>query len=463
MTTGRSFWHKLVSALGRAEGVAWGAITSSYADTGLLAALLIVTLIGGLVPQAEPDLQIGSLRYQEWRGQLQPLWRASGDTLERLGLFRAFHSRLFYLLIALVAVVATLRLASLWIPSWVPMPPLGANVQRFVLADNEANVWTKLAFALREARLTIKYQGHHEGTHYAVAQRAGPARWMPGLLYLGVLALLVASAVERRFGWVGPRLDLVLGETRLYDRENGLAVRLEQIDLLPLPNGVWRRFDSHLSLIRGANVERELVLGLSQRAMYQDLAFYQLGFGPAVRLSAQKASGESLGIAQTVGDRSVQRVVRLRLLGRQQEQSLAIPEADRVARLVHYPSFPAHGSSGRALHVQLLKGSTGEVEAEQFLSQNGRIEARDIRLDVAFEYFVTLRAEREPGLPLAALGGTLVLLGLVGHFLWPPYYVWLIVHPEAQRCLIQLIAPSNEMDAPWSRALAARLTEEIDG
>ena len=466
VTTARSQWSTLSSALGRIEVAAWRAITSPQVSMALLAALLIISLLGGLLPQAAPDVQPGSPRYQEWRGQMRPPWNAAADTLEALGLFRVFQSRLFYLFMAVIAVVAVLRLASLWIPSWAPAPPRETSTRDFTLLCGEAGAWEEISLTLRDMGLGVVRQISLDGARYTAARRVGVARSMPGLLYLGVLALLLAAVIEWRFGWVGSSLDLALGETRPLGVESGLAARLEQIDLLPLADGSLQRFDSHVSLIRGAHVESRVVLGLNRRATYQGFSLYQVGLGPAVRISARGASGQPLALQRTVGDTSAQGVLRLRLSGRQQEQLLTIPRADMVVRLVYYPSLPARGSPmtlgtkppSRALHVQLLRGSTGKLLAERFLEQAGEVSSADVSVDISFEYSVTIRPEREPGLPLAAIGGLLILAGIVCQVIWPPREAWLIVRPEDQGCHCRLIASRADADAPWLTALVAALS-----
>ena len=463
VTTVRSQWGALVSTFERVAVAAWRAITSSHVSIALLAALLIVTLLGGLLPQTAPGVQPGSPRYQEWRGQVRSPWGTVADALEALGLLGVFQSRPFYLLMAIVAVVAVLRLASLWIPPWVPAPPRRASTRDFTLSRDKAGAWEEITLALRGMGLGVVRQISHGGAEHAAARRVGVARSMPGLLYLGVLALLLASAIEWRFGWAGPRLELALGETRPLGGETGLAARLEQIDLLPLADGTLQRFDSHVSLIRGATVEKTVTLGLDRRAAYHGLSLYQLGFGPAVRVSAQKASGQPLRMQRTVGDTSVQRILRLRFSGRQQEQLVTIPEADLVVRLVYYPALPIRGFSTRALHIQLLRGSTGQVQAEQFLAENGQVMSDDVRVDIAFEYSVTLRPEREPGLPLAAFGGALIMLGLVGYLIWPTREAWLIVRQENQSCTCQIIVSRGNAGASWFIALVSNLSGGANG
>lgn len=462
-TMARPSRSPLAGALGRIEVATWRAINSAYMHMALLATLLIFVLLGGLLPQVTPDIAPSSRYYQEWRGQLRAPWGAAADVLERLGLFQIFQSWPFHFTMAIVAIVAILRLLSLWIPPWVPPPPYKVSVRHVILPYDEAGKETTILIALKSVGLRVVRQLSYAGFKYAAAQRVGLARYAPGLVYLGILTLLLASLIESRFGWAGPRLDLALGETCPLGNESGLAVRLEQIDLLPWPDGTWRRFDSHLSLIQNAGVVRQFVLGLNRRATYQGLSVYQLGFGPAVRVSAQKEPGQSLKIQQMVGKMPAQHALRLRFSGRQQEQSLTIPDADLIVRLVYYPSFPPASSSERMLHVQLLRGSTGEIEAEQFLAENGQMRAGDVKVNIAFEYSVTLRAEREPGLPLAAFGGGLVLLGLVGHFLWPPRELWIIIYPEAQRCVGQLIVSQHEANSPWFRTLTAHLAGETHG
>jgi hypothetical protein len=297
-------------------------------------------------------------------------------------------------------------------------------------------------------------------------------RWLGGLLYLGILCLLLASWVSWRYSWSGPRRELALGETEPIAAVEGqppdaggeLSVRLEQIALYPARDAL--RLESQVSIARGQQAPERLTLGPGRHAAYGGFSLYQLGYGPAARISARDAEGHVLSLLRMGAYGSRQNLVRLRFAAQQQEQTLAIPEANVVLRLVYYPELAVQGTHGRALQVQFHRGQDGGLLAERFLTQDGVIVVgrneevkQGLEVNIAFEYYVVLRAEREPELPLAALGGLSILVGFVAMALWPPQEAWITVQPRDQGCTCRLVLPRRDAGSPWVRGLAALLQE----
>jgi len=471
---------------------AWQEVISPRTALVILVLLLTAALLGALVPQVPSGLVLGSRQYDAWLGQacsdysaMAFAYGAAVGSFDSLGLTRLFTSRLFRLLLAGAAGISLLRMLHLCIPSWASLPPRQASQQTLSLPWDADETWHRASRALALAGLGTTRRLDSHGVQYALARRIGWRRWLPGLFYLGLLAMLLATVVEGQLGWVGRPVELALGETQPLDRSTGLTVRLEQIAFLPRDDGSMRRFDSLVWLLRGGIVVKRVVVGPGRPATYQGLTLYQLDDGPAVQIGAWNAEGKALQIADMAGRLAAQ--PHLRFSGQQQEQLLAIPQADLVVRLLHYPSLPARGIRGRALHVQVRRGSDGQLLAEEFLSESGSIATDDATIQIAFQHYVTLRAEREPGLFLAATGGVLVVAGMIAFLLLPRREVWLSVRPrqegrpersrvarpersrgESSReqwttpSVCELVVAERDADSPWFLSLRSALGEEDD-
>lgn len=437
------------SLTARASAAAMRLVRSPRLALALLGALLVFALLGGVLPRTVPA---GMLRLG---ASSKPfLFWTSPDI---------FRSRPFRVLLAIVAATALLRSLQTIVPSWSSPPQTRGLVSHEIRLPCElGSAWPKAsqAFATVGQDLTAPVEAH--GAQYGFARRVGIKRWFPGIFYLGLLVFLFASVVQWRYGWVGPRIDLALGETRSLGGRAGLDARLDQIELLPRPDGTIRRFNSRVALLRDSVEEAALTLRLDRRAVHSGISLYQLGFGPAVRLSARRADGESLQIHRMLGDTTPARTLRVRFTDEQQERLLAAPEAGLVIRLVYYPSLPAQGIRGRALHVQVLRGRDGQLLTERLLADAGRVAANGVTLDLAFEYYAVLRAEGEPDLAFALTGGSLMLLGIAAFVAWPPRGVWMAMRQEEGSTYCQLFVSRRDAEAQWFQRARRALLQVSD-
>jgi hypothetical protein len=108
----------------------------------------------------------------------------------------------------------------------------------------------------------------------------------------------------------------------------------------------------------------------------------------------------------------------------------------------------------------LLRGRDGQLVAEQFLAADGALVAGDVRVEIGFEYYITLRAEREPELPLAGMGAALMLIGLAALTIWPPRTVWTAFAWGDEGASGQIMAARSDVDSGWFRRLAAQCSAE---
>jgi hypothetical protein len=291
-----------------------------------------------------------------------------------------------------------------------------------------------------------------------VAQRAGLGRWLPGLFYLGIVLLLLAGVVRHRFGVTSPPWSLTLGETRPLPGDPTLALRLDQVAIAPAQG----TFESLLTLLQDDDDTRsleQLPLGPTKPNRVAGQRLYQLGYGPAARVTAQAADGSRLRIYHLVGAVPPAETFRVAFEGRQSEELLAIPEADLVLRLVYYASLPAQ-ELDETVHLQILKGQSRSLLAEAFMTGPDQLRTLDVTITVMPEYYVVLQLQREPEIPLFIAGGLLCLLGIVALALWPPRHLWIGLQRYGEdHAVCQLLTPHHR-DSEWLRCLLALLQED---
>ncbi len=395
------------------------------------------------------------------------------------------HSRAVRVLLAAVGVTAIVRLLSLWVPSWA-VPPRGLAALRSerqnAIQDSDDQVQNSLLTlegdtrtAWREVRRASALVGldlnplgaDDEDIRLGIAQRAGLERWLPGLFYLGIVLLLLAGVVRHHFGITSPPWSLTLGETRPLPGDPTLALRLDQVTIAPAQG----TFESLLTLLRDDNGTRSLeqlavgptkpnrVAGGDSGDGHIAARLYQLGYGPAARVTAQAADGSRLRIYHLVGAVPPAETFRVAFEGRQSEELLAIPEADLVLRLVYYASLPAQDLD-ETVHLQILKGQSRTLLAEAFMTGPDQLRTLDVTVAVVPEYYVVLQLQREPETPLFLAGGLMCLLGVVALALWPPRHLWIgIERHGAHHAVCQLLTPHGS-ESEWLRCIVALLQED---
>lgn len=427
----------------------WRALASRRLAVAVLMVALAVSIAGAVTS----SLPVDDMRAPGYHG-LPPAAVSPGGT------GTSAISRLAGAGMGLLAALSLVRLLQAWMVGWGGCAPRGAQVRLYEVPWNVEEAWREAGSAVAVAGLRLERAGGRGDTWLGVARRQGPAGRLGGAFYLGILLLVAASLVARWWGWAGEPVDLSLGETRALGENGEVTARLEQIEILPSADGGVARLTSTLGLTTTDGGRDGVQVDTLRRASTGGLALYQLGYGPAARVTARGEGGRALRLQSMVQDPEPRTVTRVRFSGRQQEHLLAVPEASMVVRMVHYPSLEARGISGPALHVRVERGIDGLSLADEFLTEGRQLYIDGITLDIGFEYYVVMRAAREPHLPIAALGGAMVVLGMIGFTFWPDRRVWVAVEARAgSETLCQFAVEPCEASAHWLAGVEATLVE----
>jgi len=420
---------------GRIGAEVWRWLASPHVLRAILALLLVAALLAGLLPQTtQPGVDEA-----RWRLEARARWGRAFDVAEALGLHDVYGAFPFRLLLAALGLVSLVRLAGLWAPRWSLPPRHGLVAQRLAPEQGVEGTGDPAGTTGVEG-LRFVPLGEWDGLHYAAVVDSPSRRALAGCLYLGVLLLLAAGLVEQRLAWEGPIVEMALGEEGLLDPAAGLGARLDQLALRGA-SPANPHLLADLSLWAGGVAGDAVRVGPGRPARAGALILYLLGQGPAVRVEADGAGGERLPLRWLGGPAAPGDAVRVRFPAAEREQIVALAGTDRLLEMVYYPSLPAEGIEGPVIHALLRGGSAGEVLAEGLLTENGALDGGDVRVRLAFEYYVRVRAEREPHLPVALLGALALLAGAVGHALWPPRRGWLVTEERETDAHRLLLAP----------------------
>jgi hypothetical protein len=437
--------------IGRFGAAGWRWLASPVVLQAILALLLVATLLAGVLPQTTPQAGADEAR---WRLEARARWGRAFDVAEALGVHDVYDSLPYRLLLAALGITAAVRLVGLWAPRWSLPPRHGLSTRR-INEPAQAEGDASLARALDAEGLRLVPLGAQDGLRYSAIADRPARRALAGLVYLGVVLLLTAGLMERRLGWEGPVVEVALGEEGALDPAAGLAARLDQIEVRGTP-GPNRRLLADFSLWEDGSERDGVRVGPGRPAATGPYLVYLLGQGPAARVEAEGAGGERLpltwiGGAVTAGD-----TVRVRFPAAEQEQVVALSGTDRLLEMVHYPSLAAEGIDGPVIHALLREGADGEVLAEGLVTEAGVLDGGDLRVRLTIEYYVRVRAEREPHLPVAALGALALLAGVLGQALWPPRRGWLVTEERADAAHHLLLGPGDGWAERVARATGER-------
>jgi len=346
-------------------------------------------------------------------------------------------------LAAVVGAISLVRLLWLWIPTWQLPPPRNAVIMNLSNSEDEKDYSGPLCFAGMAHRSS---PGGASDT--CVAERQGPARWLPGLLYLGILVLIGTASVWSKTEERLP-VPLAVGQSRRIASADGLGLRLDQITVTPVDNANVA-VTAYVTATRSDGQERKVTLRYGHPARVWGQRLHLLDTGPALRVTARDAQGGALTVYHLVGAVPPSEEFRVTFPRGQGEELLAIPDADLVLRLVRYAQGGTEETE--AFEVQVYEGRSRALLLEASVGGATTLRAGTIEVALIPEPYVDLSVGREfRSVPLL-IAAALLLIGGGAGLRWPRRTVWLVPTPPLAEGGLLLVSRSQAGE-PWVRAL----------
>jgi len=424
----------------------------------LLAATLALSYI---YPQVSAYVRSDPISYEEWLSTVQVHYRRWTPVLRALGLFHVRDTLWFRALLALLVLVLLVSLADCTdrllteqrighTESFYERDSIGfsSGFSAGETAERIKGAWMELGVTVRDR--------NGPGITYLCAQQRVWASTDTALTYLGALLLVVALAVNARWGWsqlgvqMYPNRPVYLGpqashRIELVEASTGLGNAAIEIDGRgPLPIGGGR--------------------GSGSMAYSYELTD---GGGPLVSVTAWRSSGDSLAVSEYALRPERQSTLLLAFSAAPEDQTarlFILPEEKVVVRLEWLNPEETGTESPRFRQWVFEQGGQTLVGTSE-IAASGSSTMTEIG-GVTYRWIVSSHAvldvAYQPGRWILGAGAVLALSGLAMQFV-PRRQAWAMVQKNGEGTAVHYRDRSAPGDLSLRRAVAIALSTDIEG
>ena len=375
---------------------------------------------------------IGTLKGSVIPAQIPRFVPALEPLVMRWYAFDVFHSLIFSLTLALIAVAITVctlnRVPGIW--QTLAHPTVTTPRQFFSTAeaavlvrspDAPEVVAEELSTILRSRRYRVLSERRGEEISiYADKQRWGKLGTFP--FHLALILLLIGGIVGSEFGFRETMFSVAEGESREVGRGTNLRVQLERFVDTYSQIGSPTEYRSDIILFDGSREVRRASLTVNHPLTYNDITFYQSSYGQAAQIEVAESDG-TIAYAAAVPFEYVSRsngdapaaIVEL------PAQSLRLELFFPNLRLDAKAEVGAVKLRSGELYAQVRDARTNAKLGEGVVIAQGNT-ARIAGLNVRFlreRRFTMLQVAYNPGIPILFGAAFLLVFGLTMTFAFP--------------------------------------------
>lgn len=399
---------------------------------------------------------IGTLRGSIIPAQIPRYIPALGPLVERWYAFDVFHSLVFSLTLALVAIAITVctinRVPGIW--RSIARPTVRTTRHFFHSAKPAASlripepsgaVAQDLTGILKARRYRVVTERQDAEIHiYADKHRFGKLGTFP--FHLALILTLVGGIVGSEYGFREQLFALPEGSTRSVGHGTGLRVQLERFFDSYSEIGAPTVYRSDLVLYDGAREVRRENVTVNNPMTYQNVTFYQAAYGQAA----------SILVTDTVGNVLYNDSVPFTYISGTNPDApaglLELPlQGVRLEMVFPNVSLDAKPDVGNVklnpgqMHVRARDRQTNAAIGEGRIVSQGET-VRFGELNVQFERerrFTVLQVAYNPGIPILFTAAFLLVFGLVATFAFP--------HRRVRALISETSAGTEVLIAPLAR------------
>lgn len=226
------------------------------------------------------------------------------------------------------------------------------------------------------------------------------------LLHAGVVLVIVGGAIYSFFGQ-STVVRLVEGETvnvsDIMHTENPFSLKLNKFKIAYYPDGSPSQYFSDVSIINNGRVVMSCRISVNHPLQYAGIKAYQQSFGYLIKAQGTGPGGMKVSKSLNEGD------------------FIDIPGTDRRVKAYRYiPNFdPQYGMNTKTLRPDNPRIIFSVYEKGNLLGVGAASPGESIKIDegcyVKFngvQPYTILKVKSDPGLPLAAAGGLMLMAGV---------------------------------------------------
>lgn len=407
-------------------------------------AILWVMLVGlslalmALLPQMPGAALDDPAEQARWlvavRAQLGP----ATETLLNLGLLAIRQAPWFRLILAGAAFSLLLRLYGYVEALQQGREPPSAQVPDSFFGDPSSHRSERTtlppAQVIQALAARLKRRGYRVRTeaggaaHYLVADRP-LAPLGPLLAHLGLVLVLLGAAWNAIAGWEQAELPLPPGQVVSAGRGPSIELRLE---------GVSPQGQAQITRLVGGEPVAQGSLAVGTTWWMGGLGVRLGRQAPAVQFSASDARGVAVMFLAAPGATPVPSLTLL-----------VTPDRPEVSAFVPAQALAlqAEGRGASTVRLRALRGTAGELIAEEEISGQKTVTIDEVRYQVNVTPYVTVALLYLPGRLVVIGGGLLTVLGVLGWGLYRPRRVRALAALEGGATLVKLASEPGPLPA----------------
>lgn len=419
---------------------------------------------------------IGTLRGSSVPRSLADALPVSGPLVERWYAWDVFHSLLFMLTLALIAVATLIGgminrapgiFKAIAHPTVVTthgfLRGTGGDATLASAASVSATANT-LADTLRERRYRVVSEVRGHETHlYVDKNRFARLGTFP--FHIALILFMAGGIIGAHFGFRETEFIVAEGESRPIGHGTGLAVRLDRFEDTYDESGIPSEYTSHLTILDGDRPVASDAITVNDPMSHDGVTIYQSSFGQAVRVRVTDLGGSVLydgavelgTFTSNANPDAPAGVVVLRPA----EVVLTIIAPDQAP--LNQPELDALRLADQEIYVRArYTGSQGGLDTrDAVLATRQTADLGAIRVEFLRETrFSLFQVARNPAIPLFIVASVLLVGGLMATFYFPHRRIRGIVSPDpASGGATAHLAPLAKRDWGGQRQFDALLAD----
>ena len=432
----------------------WSFFSSVKLTITLLVLIVLLFIAGTFIPA--PDV------VQTFANQLSP---SAAKVFLFFRLFDLYHSPLFYFLMTLLSlnliICSINRFPALWKQYKSPHFPEPAGIfdnlpqSRIITVDKEISKIKPIVESCLKKNYGHISEIEERRGYFFYAQRGRFSLFGIYIVHLSILIMIAGAIIGSIFG-LEADINIKEGESvnvANMTKGNGLykpdfSVRCDKFIVEFYEDGTPKTYRSDLSFIKNGQVERQGTLLVNHPLTFDEFRFYQSTYGIAPEIKAivtytnagkkggsmTLAAGDTFDLPESKARGFVLRVeenimqtgpaIKLRIVSQKKDiQFWVFQQLDEIIAM--NPSLLTKVPMFNPGLYQPLVFSLNRIEQT---------------------YYTGLHLVHDPGVPLVALGGLLMVAGLIVVFFIQYQRLWVFMEQEDAKISISIAGRSNRND-----------------
>jgi cytochrome c biogenesis protein len=395
----------------------------------LLLVLAASVLTGTLIDQEPPTVSASPDAHQRWIDNARSTYGGATDLLDQLQLFNLFHSLFFRGLLLVLAVSILVCTARRWKPIWNTVFHTRVRVTETFVSHARFNTAAETNLPLEDAAARVRRalaRAHYrvgleaEGSTIVIfGDKHRLSRFGTFFTHLSLILILAGAIAGGVWGFKDPSFVVAEGVTRDLGLGTDISVRLDRSVNDYYPDGRPKNLQSDLTLFEHGKPVKQGAVFVNSPLRYRGIAFHESYFGQSAEMKVQDSSGREI-FAEAV-PLELRSSDGLRPVGRFELQEYGIT----VLLVGAEAGVPDPLVAPGEIRVDIYQDSVRAVRPQN-LTQGKPAELIE-GLTFTFEresLFAALQVVKDPGTIVIWIAGTLMVVGMVMLFYFPPRRLW---------------------------------------